>query len=650
METKALWAGQDRFFIGCNYWASHAGTAMWSDWRPDVVERDLKLLAEQGLQVLRVFPLWPDFQPIATLYGGHGHAMGVRIGENRLADDGMGQAGVSREAMDKFRLFADIADRYGLRLIVGLVTGWMSGRLFVPPALQGRNVLTDPVAIQWQVRFVKCFIRAMKDHPAIAAWDLGNECNSMGPVGSSEEAYVWTAALSGAVKTADASRPLVSGMHGLSPAGTWRMQDQGELTDILTTHPYPYWTPYADFDPITTIRPQLHATAESLFYSQMGGKPCFAEEIGTMGPLVSGEKEAAAFLRGSMLSLWAHGCHGLLWWCAFDQLALMHAPYDSNSCEGELGLVTEQGRAKPVLSEMSRLRRVLDTLPELPPRRTEAVCVLNTSQDHWPVAYGAFVLAKQAGFDFAYRFEDQPLPDAKLYMLPCLSGTRGVPKQRWQELLKRVRGGADLYVSMDDGYFLSFEQTTGLEVRSRGRRAGETAVKLKGHEEGGSGASGTGGGFPVVGSFKLGVRAVRAEVLAAEADGNPVFTVVEYGKGRVFFLSLPLELDLIRRPEACYKTDEFPFWTIYAEFSRRARADRAVQGSYPLIGITEHDRYDGTRIAVFVNYSDQTAAIDLLLSEQWAFDECLYGEVLPGPVPVCALAANDGAVVTLRRR
>lgn len=29
------------FSIGCNYWASHAGTAMWRDWRPDVVRRDL---------------------------------------------------------------------------------------------------------------------------------------------------------------------------------------------------------------------------------------------------------------------------------------------------------------------------------------------------------------------------------------------------------------------------------------------------------------------------------------------------------------------------------------------------------------------------------------------------------------------------------
>ena len=30
-----------KFFTGCNYWASHAGTNMWHDWQPDVVESDL---------------------------------------------------------------------------------------------------------------------------------------------------------------------------------------------------------------------------------------------------------------------------------------------------------------------------------------------------------------------------------------------------------------------------------------------------------------------------------------------------------------------------------------------------------------------------------------------------------------------------------
>ncbi|MGE5530803.1 MAG: hypothetical protein ACM3VW_01630, partial [Bacteroidota bacterium] len=49
------------FVVGANYWASQAGTAMWREWRPDVVNDDLRRLSEAGLQMLRVFPLWSDF-------------------------------------------------------------------------------------------------------------------------------------------------------------------------------------------------------------------------------------------------------------------------------------------------------------------------------------------------------------------------------------------------------------------------------------------------------------------------------------------------------------------------------------------------------------------------------------------------------------
>ena len=72
MPKKTSLQEPGTFTLGCNYWASHAGTAMWTDWRPDVVATDLKQLADAGLQVLRVFPLWPVFQPLTELKPGGG--------------------------------------------------------------------------------------------------------------------------------------------------------------------------------------------------------------------------------------------------------------------------------------------------------------------------------------------------------------------------------------------------------------------------------------------------------------------------------------------------------------------------------------------------------------------------------------------------
>ena len=74
----------EEFLLGANYWASHAGVDMWKDWRPDVVEADLALLAQYGVNTLRVFPNWRDFQPVQPLFGGGHHLREYRMMDDRL--------------------------------------------------------------------------------------------------------------------------------------------------------------------------------------------------------------------------------------------------------------------------------------------------------------------------------------------------------------------------------------------------------------------------------------------------------------------------------------------------------------------------------------------------------------------------------------
>ena len=119
------------FILGCNYWASNAGIEMWKNFDTEVIEKDLKALSENGISYLRVFPLWRDFQPITPLFGGQGHiqdyAQNGKVPENKYYLDS--------EMMKRFEIFLDICDRHGIKVIVGLITGWMSGRLYVPRLL-----------------------------------------------------------------------------------------------------------------------------------------------------------------------------------------------------------------------------------------------------------------------------------------------------------------------------------------------------------------------------------------------------------------------------------------------------------------------------------------------------------------------------------
>ena len=629
---------EGKFITGCNYWASHAGTNMWKDWRPDIIKKDLKILSSSYIKIIRVFPIWPEFQPIDRLYSGFGKIEEYSFGEERLPDTEAGFFGMSSLMIERFREFASIAAEYNIKIIAALITGWMSGRLFVPPLLMDKNIINDDLSRMWQIRFIKYFVENFKNCKSITAWDLGNECNVMANANSRESAWVWAACLTNTIRAADQSRPVISGMHSLLPKGSWTMQDQGELCDILTTHPYPFWTPHSKDDPVNSIRPILHATAESLFYSGIGGKPCFAEEVGTMGPMVASEAQSAAFIRSSMLNLWAHDCRGLLWWCSSDQKFLTHAPYSWNACERELGLVTEDGRKKEFMLEIERIKKMIDSLPfeSLPKRIVDAVCIIGDVNDTWGVAYSSFILAKQAGFDIEFQQEDQPIKDAPLYILPSICGCKGMKLHRWNKLLEKVQNGSSLYISLNDGYVAGFEELTGLSVNFRSKRNGKANIHI------GDKTMLLGGGV------KIDITVKKAEIFASEADGNPVFSCHNYGKGKVYFFALPLENELLS--DSCMFSDSNSdtYAEIYRMISKDIRSNRVLSGKPLQLGITEHPVSEKERIAVMVNMSPEKMSASINVKEGWEITKTLYGEVsASGNI---SIPANDGVVAILGRK
>jgi hypothetical protein len=639
--------GNGTFFTGCNYWASHAGTAMWQDWRPDIVDADFVRLSAAGIRVLRVFPLWPDFQPIRLLRAYAGNPVEYRIGEDALPDDEEGRAGMSPGALVKFDELTKMAAKHDIRLIVGLITGWMSGRLFVPAALEGLNALTDPRAILWEVRFVKCFVKRFKDCPAIAAWDLGNECNCMAEVSSAEQAWNWISAITNAIKSVDASRPVASGMHSLLPDKQWTIQDQSEVTDILTTHPYPHFTPYCDQDALNTMRTGLHAAAETLFYRGIGGKPCFVEETGTLGPMFASDTVGADFIRNNLFTLWAHNGMGMLWWCAHEQSTLRHAPYDWNPVERELGLFYRDGAPKPVLQEMSRFTEFIDSFPygALPERIVDGICILTKGQDTWGAAYSAFVLAKQAGLDIEFRYSSQPVGDAGLYLLPSIRGDACISGSRMRELLEKVKEGAVLYISMDTGLLSPFSEFTGVRVITREKQSEADSVEID--SPAGKAV------LTLKGEYKLILEAIGAEVIATDQGGNPAFTSARYGKGRVYFLNYPAETYLLDKPGVFHGKDMKPYWAIYSCLKKSLPQTKAVSKDSPFIGVTEHPLDERNRIIVAIHYEPKPASAMLTLAEGWEVASCLYGnmELADGSFGSIKLSLNqnDAVVFSIRK-
>ncbi len=573
------------FLIGCNYWALNAGTEMWSNWSPEAIEDDLKILSSHGVKYMRVFPIWRDFQPIMPLIGSFG-----KIEEYRLEGDKFPENPyyLDEVMLDRFSVFCDLCEKYDIFLIVGLLTGYMSGRTFIPSALYGKNLYTDPVALLFEQRFITGFVRRFKDRKAIYAWDLGNECNNMCPAETRYVAASWTGIIANTIKANDNTRDVVSGMHELEfDQKSWTIADQAEFTDLLTTHPYPYWLPYANKDEVGTFRTTMHATAQSKLYKDIGKKPCIAEEIGTMGPMVANDDLSGDFLRVNLFSNYVNGISGVMWWCANEQTNLTTAPYTWNMVEVELGMIDANRNPKPVLKEMKKFSEFLKSSGlKLNPPKDDAVCVLTKEQEQVGISYMAYCMAKQSDINLKFAYGDVEIPESDCYLMPSVAGGKVMSGENWAILKKRVLDGASLYISVDNGILSDFNSLAGLRVIDAAYENKSGNFKFDDSE------------IPYKKRRNFRIEANGADVLAKDEAGNPIITEYQYGKGRVFFVNFPLEYALLDETNAF----DGNIHLIYRHFFKDIIENKKVASDNQFIAVTEHT--DGNKsYCVAINYS-----------------------------------------------
>jgi hypothetical protein len=112
-------------------------------------------------------------------------------------------------------------------------------------------------------------------------------------------------------------------------------------------------------------------------------------------------------------------------------------------------------------------------------------------------------------------------------------------------------------------------------------------------------------------------------VLAVNESGNPVFTEHTYGNGKVFFLNMPLELNLSSKAGAFTDTD---WYKIYKRAGEKVLATKPICSNNPQVGLTLHKVSNEKYIVCAINYSDKTQSTDFCIQEGWAL-EPIRGEV-----------------------
>lgn len=617
-----------KFIFGVNYWGADWGTEMWRHYDGKKIREEMKQLSEYGIQCLRVFPNWRDFQPIEranTCYNRVCQYVNANTGEVVEGD------GVDMDRIEEFRDFCRAAEEYGITLVVSIVTGWMSGKQYFPPALTNKNLINDPECQTWMRRFIHRFVRELKNEKSIIMWDLGNESNDMGkltinyPYTESYEAYVWTSLVRDSIVSEDNTRPVSSGMHGLVDNG-WKIEHQAEICDMLTTHPYPSPSVGGDLEPYNRLRTTLIPTVQSLYYSGVGKKPVYIQEAGTLSNTRGNRDMSAQFMRINILSALANGLCGYQWWCAWDQEHLNFPPYTWSAIEQQLGIFDKDRKPKPVANMMKKMSAVVDSVPNpFPKRKSDGVCILAKNCDKQKEAIATLILGKQAGLDLDVSYcETANIPESDLYIMPVVMWSL-VYKPTWDAIMDRVKNGATFCMTFSDGDVFDFENTVG--AKSNGFYAGRRHTAKLGDIE-----------FKYSGKEVL-LDPTTAEVVCRNEEGNPAIIRNKIGKGYVYFINFA--------PEnlAYDQTDGFndnPYYKIYREIAKDIIAKKPVYTDNPDLGITVNPENEKTMLATVLNYSDKDIVPEVEIRHGYKIKEVLYGSL--DNIPAC-----DGVILRLEK-
>ncbi len=600
------------FAIGCNYWASNAGMYMWRNFDASIVEKDFALLSENGVDTVRIFPLWPDFQPIDHQLTYTFTPFRLRNGDEPLRTP----AGLDKKQVQNFATVLDLAEKYNLNVIVGLITGWMSGRLFVPPFLVNLNPLRDATAIIWECRFIKEFIPHFTNRKCIVAWELGNECNCLESVLykehwiTHEQAELWTSAISSAIKSADPTRPVYSGMHSNRINNAWNIPMLSLYTDMQTTHPYPAFTNHCDTEKLTSMRAALHAAAESTYIADIADQKCLVEEIGSLSPSTLSDSYMPEYIEKSLMTSFQYNTSGYLWWCGFEQNSFNFAPYDGSGLERELGLAYQDHTPKPALLAMKKMQAITSEIGELPNHEKDAVVILTDvfGEDDWVHSYGTFCLAAQAGHTVKISHKSKPFEDSNYYIIPLNSDTH---LRYFDKFYERIQQGAKVLITFRSGYLSNFEKLTGLKIKGREKHNVTRSFLCNGKE------------ISVPCSTDLMLEKDTANVLIYDQNGNIVLAENQIGKGCVYFLNADLEWAYTN----AYNPTETNMSEIYSYFFKDIKKPISFDSNQ--CTITYHPYENGAIGVILTNFSENNL-IEYTLDCDYIIEKTLYSTAKNG--------------------
>jgi len=391
-------APPETFRLGLNYWPSETAMEWLARYDPGVVRRDFARIAAAGMNTIRVFLRWEDLQPTATT--------------------------INAAALASVVDTADAAADANIELIVTLFTGHMSGVNWIPAwatggddgddrfrvvshgALQSRsrvlrNWYSDAEIADAQASMASRVAAALSEHPAVWAWDLGNENSNCTIPPDHAVADRWLERMSSVLRARSPGVRITIGTH-MEDLENERMIGPAQAArwcDFVCMHGYPA---YADWSAGPTDEHLVPFLAEITRWLAADTPVLFAEfgqSTVPRGQPPTGvqvqERDAATYTAATLEALRECGSIGALLWCYADYAPHLNdqPPLDLAVHERSFGLWRADGTPKPAVAEILARGGRRPTIPTKTPSWID-VTVDEFAADrryHLPRLYGRFV-------------------------------------------------------------------------------------------------------------------------------------------------------------------------------------------------------------------------------------------------------------------
>ncbi len=343
---------------------------MWERFDLGEIADDFARIKELGLDVVRFFLMWESFQPEPNA--------------------------MNATALSQFEEMMSCAADAGLKAMPTLFCGHMSGVNWLPAwtlerqPVRGRfrtiangNVVereigdfyADPHLLQAQVFFARRVGERVRDHPALYAWDLGNEFSNLRLPATPHDAAQWSARLTDALVTSSGA-PCSAGMHGEDFDKDRRLRPSSIARPwpFATMHGYSVYSAFARdrLDPnVVPFLCQLQQSfsGKPVLFTELGNPECPPGAARVDGFACLDEAEMAQYAGGVIDRLHARGALGAFWWCwaDYDPALAKLPPFDQAPHELRFGIVRSDGTFKPVAQALAAIARRGRTVVEPPP-------------------------------------------------------------------------------------------------------------------------------------------------------------------------------------------------------------------------------------------------------------------------------------------